>query len=95
MTEPTPNPEPSLVDAITVAFAGAPFGFNNPPSPVRHCSAHGFPKPSSRFERCCVTCGASFIGLAPGRTGERGLWGGTNGWSWFCSVECAPVAVSQ
>ena len=35
----------------------------------------------------CHTCGASFAGLAPGKTGEAGIW---RFWRWYCSVECAP-----
>lgn len=53
--------------------------------PVRQRSAWGWPKPTTSIERCCAKCGASFIGLAPGSTGERGLW---KDWSWFCSQEC-------
>ena len=54
--------------------------------PVRQRSAGGQPRPDTTIERTCQRCGASFIGLAPGRTGERGLW---REWEWFCSVECA------
>lgn len=55
--------------------------------PVRIMSAHGKPAQPSQFLRSCRTCAASFSGLAPGRTGERGLWSAGR---WFCSVECAP-----
>lgn len=55
--------------------------------PVRQKSAHGWPKPETSIERCCRTCRASFIGLAPGKTGERGIW---RGFRWYCSVECDP-----
>lgn len=53
--------------------------------PVRQKSANGQPKPSSEFVRSCRRCKASFIGLAPGKTGERGLW---DAWAWYCSQEC-------
>lgn len=56
--------------------------------PVRKLSAHGQPKAGSSIERLCAACGASFIGLAPGKTGERGIW--TPGLTWYCSEECAP-----
>ena len=54
-------------------------------SPIRKLSANGLPKPTTRIERTCATCGASFTGLAPGKTGERGIW---REWQWFCSLEC-------
>lgn len=55
--------------------------------PVRQKSAHGQPRPETGIERCCKACGASFIGLAPGKTGERGVW---RHWRWYCSDECDP-----
>ena len=55
------------------------------PLPFRDQSANGHPKPSTTIERRCVRCGASFRGLAPGKTGERGVW---SEWAWWCSVEC-------
>jgi hypothetical protein len=63
-----------------------------PAYPIRQKSALGWPKPGTDIERRCRTCGASFIGLAPGKTGERGIWHGCHGWRWYCSVECAPAA---
>ncbi len=57
-------------------------------SPIRQRSANGVPKPGTSIERRCVECGASFIGLAPGKTHERGIW---DDWQWFCSVECYAV----
>ncbi len=56
--------------------------------PFRQKSAHGWPRPQTSIERCCRGCGASFIGLAPGKTGEAGIW---HAWRWYCSVECAPA----
>ena len=56
--------------------------------PFRQKSAQGQPKPHTSIERRCQSCGASFIGLAPGKTGEAGLW---HDWQWYCSVECAPA----
>lgn len=53
--------------------------------PVRQKSVHGWPKPNTSIERRCRTCGASFIQLAPGKTGERGIW---RDWNWYCSAEC-------
>jgi hypothetical protein len=53
--------------------------------PVRTDSAHGEPKPSTPIERTCRSCHASFLGLAAGKTGLRGIW---RDWSWYCSVEC-------
>lgn len=58
---------------------------------VRQKSARGQPRPLTSITRTCKTCDASFIGLAPGKTGERGLW--DHGSRWYCSVECAPQAV--
>lgn len=60
-----------------------------PDMPVRQKSARGIPQPNTSIERRCKTCGASFIGLAFGKTGERGIW---RDWSWYCSVECDPEA---
>ena len=54
--------------------------------PIRQKSARGEPKPETSIERRCRSCGASFIGLAAGKTGEVGIW---RGWRWYCSVECA------
>ena len=56
--------------------------------PVRQKSARGQPRPETSIERCCKACGASFIGLAPGKTGERGVW---RHWRWYCSTECDPA----
>lgn len=58
-------------------------------APLRQRSAKGLPKPHTSIERTCRTCGASFIGLAFGKTGERGIW--TDCGRWYCSVECAPT----
>jgi hypothetical protein len=55
--------------------------------PIRQKSAHGQPKPGTDIERRCRTCGASFVGLAAGKTGEVGIWRGLR---WYCSAECAP-----
>ena len=54
--------------------------------PIRQHSANGEPKPNTSIERRCRSCGASFLGLAPGKTGERGVW---KTWTWYCSQECA------
>ncbi len=56
--------------------------------PVRRKSACGQPRPNTSIERTCDACGASFLGLAAGKTGERGIWGG---WKWYCSAECAEI----
>jgi hypothetical protein len=56
--------------------------------PMRQKSANGEPKPTTSIERTCVKCGASFLGLAFGKTGEVGPW---IDWRWYCSVECAPA----
>ena len=53
--------------------------------PIRERSCHGVPAPKTSIERTCKTCGASFVGLAPGRTGLAGIW---RDWSWYCSREC-------
>lgn len=53
--------------------------------PVRVTSAHGEPRPATSIERTCRNCGASFIGLAPGKTGLVGIWRESG---WFCSTEC-------
>lgn len=58
------------------------------PCPPRITSARGEPKPETSIERTCCNCGASFIGLAPGKTGLRGIW---QRFRWFCSTECAGV----
>lgn len=55
--------------------------------PLRQESACGQPRPNTSLERTCKACDASFIGLAPGKTGERGIW--TADWTWCCSAECA------
>jgi hypothetical protein len=60
--------------------------------PIRQKSANGTPKPTTSIERTCATCRASFGGLAPGKTGERGIW---QGWFWYCSLECAPERVKE
>lgn len=52
---------------------------------VRQESANGQPPARSKFFRSCKRCDADFLGLAPGKTGERGLW---KDWAWFCSQEC-------
>jgi hypothetical protein len=63
----------------------------SPVAPLRQRSAKGLPKPHTSIERTCRECGASFIGLAFGKTGERGIW--TDCGRWYCSVECAPADV--
>lgn len=60
--------------------------------PIRQQSAHGYPKATWDMERTCCRCGASFLGLAPGATGERGIW--IANWWWVCSQECADAEVS-
>lgn len=64
------------------------FEINDPGAshPIRERSARGVPKPNTPIERRCSECGASFIGLAPGKTGERGIW--TPDLRWVCSQEC-------
>lgn len=52
--------------------------------PIRQKSAY-VPKDDFQFARHCERCGASFLLLAPGKTGERGVW---RDWKWFCSIEC-------
>jgi hypothetical protein len=53
--------------------------------PVRQKSAKGQPPEPWDMARTCRRCKASFLGLAAGKTGERGLWS----WSgWWCSQEC-------
>ncbi len=54
-------------------------------SPIRQKSANGQPRPTTSIERTCKRCGASLVGLAPGKTGERGIW---DSWAWYCSQEC-------
>lgn len=56
---------------------------------IRQKSARGQPRPTSEFERRCKTCGASFLQLSPGRTGEAGVW--VDDWVWVCSRECEKV----
>jgi hypothetical protein len=56
-----------------------------PRYPFRQSSAHGEPKPTTTIERTCRKCGASFLGLAAGKTGEVGIW---HQMAWWCSVEC-------
>lgn len=63
--------------------------------PFRQKSAQGQPKPQTSIERCCHTCGASFAGLAPGKTGEAGIWSSRHDLRWYCSVECAPESVRR
>jgi len=60
--------------------------------PIRQRTPRPPVPPDSRFARRCVTCGSGFLNLAPGKTGERGIW---REWSWFCSAECAPEAVEN
>lgn len=55
---------------------------------IRQKSAEGKPKPTTSIERTCQGCGASFLGLAPGKTGERGVW---REWCWFCSSAERPA----
>jgi len=55
--------------------------------PIRQKSAVGRPRPESHFERVCGNCGAAFLPLAPGVTGERGI---SREWRWYCSTECDP-----
>lgn len=62
-----------------------------PRCPFRQKSARGQPKPRSKFERACRSCGASFAGLVPGLTGECGIWDNRDVLAWYCSVECAPA----
>lgn len=59
-----------------------------PTYPIRQNSAKGNPKPNTNIERTCHNCGASFIGLAAGKTGERGVWSQLG--AWYCSIECTP-----
>ena len=56
--------------------------------PVRVKSANGKPAPVTSIERTCQKCGASFVLLAPGSTGECGVW---DDMGWYCSLECAPT----
>ncbi len=60
--------------------------------PVRQRSAKGYPRPTTGIERTCHECGASFIGLAAGATGERGVW---VEWFWFCSRECSDIGLRR
>jgi hypothetical protein len=60
-----------------------------PAHPLRVSSAKGLPKPQTSIERTCRGCGASFIGLTPGKTGLRGIW--REPLVWFCSTECAGI----
>lgn len=57
--------------------------------PIRQESARGKPPEPWDAARTCRNCQASFRALAPGRTGERGIWAG---WHWYCSQECADEA---
>ena len=59
--------------------------------PIRVRSPH-VPRPTTSIERTCEGCGASFLGLAFGKTGERGIW---RDWQWFCSIECSPENVEE
>jgi len=79
----TPHEEAinAVLDAYDAAYAVPP---------IRQVSARGKPAEPSKFARTCANCHASFLGLAPGKTGERGLW---DMWSWYCSVECAPASL--
>lgn len=58
-----------------------------PDYPIRQKSANGQPAEQWKYARTCHKCKASFLQLAPGKTGERGIW--TNELIWFCSQECA------
>lgn len=80
--------DPEHCDDIMEAIQRAVDAMPAMPSlfPIRVKSAAGEP-PQRDFVRCCRTCKADFLGLAPGRTGERGLWSAEG---WFCSMECAP-----
>lgn len=62
------------------------------PWPIRQKSAAGFPAPTFSIERRCHECGASFLLLAPGKTGERGIWAD---WRWYCSQECADRVLAR
>ncbi len=67
---------------------------------LRIKSCNGVPVEKSQFLRKCQQCGASFRRLAPGITGQYGLW---RDWRWFCSQECygkdggegSPVVLTQ
>jgi hypothetical protein len=52
--------------------------------PIRQKSTGGQP-PARPFMRRCHRCSADFLGLAAGKTGERGLW---HEGRWYCSQEC-------
>lgn len=54
-------------------------------TPIRQKSANGVPAEPWQYARRCAKCAASFWLLAPGTTGERGIW---RDWKWFCSAEC-------
>lgn len=57
-----------------------------PEYPVRLRSANGLPPLRAAFLRSCRRCHADFFSLAPGKTGERGLW--DECLHWWCSQEC-------
>jgi hypothetical protein len=80
------EPAPTYTDrleALIGSLGAKPL--NVPDWPVRQQSCWGSPKPSTSIERTCQCCGASFLKLAPGKTGLRGLWRDSQ---WFCSQEC-------
>lgn len=74
-----------LLTAIADAVAALPEDVLVPDCAIRERSCRGEPAPRSQFARRCRACGADFLGLAPGRTGLRGIW---QDWQWFCSREC-------
>lgn len=57
-----------------------------PDVPLRQRAPRPTVKPPSEFARRCHVCGSDFLALAPGKTGERGIW---RDWHWFCSIECS------
>lgn len=57
---------------------------------IRARPVAGAPK-ATQFRRGCGTCGADFLALAPGKTGERGIW---RDWIWYCSAACDPAGAS-
>lgn len=57
-----------------------------PDYPIRQKSAQGKPASPGKFARTCRNCDASFLLLAAGKTGERGIW--TQCGHWYCSQEC-------
>ena len=55
--------------------------------PIRQKRAQGTSDTAGQFGRRCVKCGAGFLDLAFGKTGECGLWE-ANSMRWYCSQEC-------